>query len=200
MGSLSYGAQEMVGMDGMHEITYSPARALELLLFLVRELKAPTIHEVLKLLYFADKMHLSKFGCMATGDNYVAMKFGPVASNTYNLMKAARGDRNYWIHPAFYEIVKDSLTINDGKTLRALRAPDYDLLTDADLECLGGAIKMYGDMSFAQRTEISHDAAWVKAWEAANADEMNAGDMGLLDIAGTIDNASEVLEHLKAGC
>jgi len=200
MGSLNFGTQEMVGMEGMHEITYSPARALELLLFLAQELKSPTIHEALKLLYFADKMHLSKYGCMATGDRYVAMKFGPVASNTYNLMKAARGDRNYWIHPTFYELVKDGLTINDGKTLHALREPNYDLLTDADVECLGNAIRLYGDMSFTERTDISHDAAWTKAWETATTDEMNAGDMDLLEIATTVDNATEVIEHLKSGC
>ncbi len=35
------------------------------------------------------------FGRLITGDHYNAMKDGPVASNTYDIIKIARGDGRY---------------------------------------------------------------------------------------------------------
>jgi uncharacterized phage-associated protein len=89
------------------EISFSPHKAVESLLYVVARLIEPTVHEALKIRYFADKLHLAKYGWLASGDEYVAMQFGPVASSTYNLIKAARGDQSGWIHPLFNELVKD---------------------------------------------------------------------------------------------
>lgn len=183
----------------MREMTFSPVRALESLLFLAGNLEQPTIHEVLKLRYFADKIHLEKFGFMASGDNYCAMKFGPVASNTYNMLKAARGERSAWIHPDLISAVEGSLEVVNSKFVHALRAADLSVLAPSDAECLKEALAAYGNMPFKERTELSHDAAWERAWEAAASDSISAGDMTLVDIAATLPNAEEVVEHLRAG-
>jgi len=182
----------------MYEITFSPERALESLLFLTKRLANPTIHEVLKLRYFADKIHLSRYGFVASGDDYVAMEFGPVASNTYNMMKAARGERNNWIHPTFVELVNGVISVHEGYLLMALRDPNFDLLTPADVECLEEAVRRYGNMSFQERTDFSHDAAWRKAWDTAKDDSLKAGDMPIADIAETVENAAEVLEYMHS--
>src|ERR1700681_3309737 len=41
--------------------------------------------KVLKLVYFADRYHLRKYGRPVVGDEYVAMNYGPVASGTKDL-------------------------------------------------------------------------------------------------------------------
>ena len=181
----------------MYEITFSPERALESLLYLAKRLKQPTIHEVLKLRYFADKIHLSKFGFVASGDSYVAMKFGPVASETYNLIKAARGDQNKWIHPRFIELVRGNMSVENGKYITPLREADEMLLTKADVECMNEALCQYGNMRFDERTELSHDAAWKQAWNQAENDELGAGDMPVLEIAKTLENSADVLEYIR---
>ena len=182
----------------MREMSFSPQRAIESLLFLAGNLEQPTIHEVLKLRYFADKIHLSKFGFMASGDTYSAMKFGPVASHTYNMLKAARGERSNWIHPDFVEAVEDSLVVVESKNVRVLRAPNLELLATSDVECMKEALSLYGNMPFSERTELSHDTAWTKAWDAACNDSMDASDMGLTDIAETLENSAELIEHFRA--
>lgn len=182
----------------MREVTFSPRRAIESLLFLAQRLEQPTIHEVLKLRYFADKIHLSKFGFMASGDHYCAMKFGPVASNTYNILKAARGDQSSWIHPDFFAAVADSLVVEGSKNVRALRDPNLDLISRSDVECMEEALGLYGNMQFDARTDLSHDPAWEKAWEAACNDSMDAAQMSVSDIAETLENAAEVIEHIRA--
>lgn len=181
------------------EITFSPEKALEAILYIAAKLKEPTIHEVLKVRYFADKLHLAQFGWMASGDDYVAMKFGPVGSGTYNLMKTARGDESGFIHPRFAELVSGSLAVDpDRRTLRGLRTPDLSCLSSSEVSSLDNAIGRYGNMPFDERTELSHDAAWKLAWDAASEDEIGASPMVVASIAATLDNASEVLNHMRA--
>ncbi|EQD66934.1 hypothetical protein B1B_06098 [mine drainage metagenome] len=181
------------------EITFSPQKALESILYIAAKLDKPTIHEVLKVRYFADKLHLAEYGFLASGDDYVAMRFGPVASNTYNLLKAARGDQSPWLHPIFFAVVKDTLQItSDGYSLKSLRGTDLSQLSIADIECLDAAIKRYGNMSFEERTELSHDAAWQKAWDTASEDDMGQSSMLPMEIAQTLENAAEVLESLRS--
>lgn len=180
------------------EITFSPEKALESVLYIASKLRKPTIHEVLKVRYFADKLHLAEYGYLASGDDYVAMKFGPVASSTYNLLKAARGDQSGWIHPLFAKLVEGALGVDaDRKTLRALRVPSMDRLSQADVACLDEAVKRYGNMRFDERTELSHDAAWKEAWGAAAEDEIGQSPMPIKSIAGTLANAQEVIAHLE---
>jgi uncharacterized phage-associated protein len=181
------------------EITFSAEKALESMLYIASKLVKPTVHEVLKIRYFADKLHLANFGFMASGDDYVAMKFGPVATTTYNLLKAARGDQSGWIHPRLYELVVGTLEVSRGTNLvTALRAPELDRLSAADIASLDQALTRYGNMPFAQRTAISHDAAWQSAWDAATEDEAGQSPIKLADIAATLPNAQEVIAHLHA--
>jgi len=41
---------------------------------------------ILKLLFFAERYHLRKYGCMITDDTFYAMKHGPVASGARNIL------------------------------------------------------------------------------------------------------------------
>lgn len=177
--------------------TFSPKRAVEVLIFIAKHLKNPTIHEVLKIQYFADKLHFSKFGFMASGDSYVAMNFGPVASNTYDLLKAAGGKRSRWIHPTFVHLTEGAISVANGLTVHSLREPEVDEISPAELTCLEEAISKWGDMPFKARTELSHDSAWEKAWKNAGNENLLAGEMETLDIVRTLPNAEEVMEHLN---
>ena len=181
------------------EITFSPDKALESVLYIASKLAQPTVHEVFKIRYIADKLHLADFGFMASGDDYVAMKFGPVATTTYNLLKAARGDQSGWIHPRLYELINGALEVSRGSNVvTPRRAPMLDSMSAADIASLDQALTRYGNMPFAQRTELSHDAAWQAAWDAATEDEAGQSPINLADIAATLPNAQEVIAHLHA--
>lgn len=181
------------------EITFSPDRSLEAILFLASRLANPSIHEVLKLLYFADKLHLSRYGWLATGDDYVAMRFGPVASGTYNLLRAARGDQSGWIHPDFPRLARTALEVGgDARSLQILRSPDPSMLSPAFIEALESALDQYANMSFGQRTRLSHDAAWQEAWDLAAEDEVGQSPMSTESIAKTLSNADEVIARIHS--
>lgn len=173
----------------MQEI-FSPKMAIDVMLYVSSRLKNPTIHEVLKIQYFADKLHFSRYGFMPSGDNYIAMEFGPVGSKTYNLIKAARGDRNKYIPESFVAATDGSLEVR-GISVIALSEPDLSMLSEAQIECLDEAIGEYGNMDFGKRTMISHDAAWEKGWARSSK------AMATVDIVHTLPNADEVMEHLN---
>lgn len=182
----------------VREISFSPEKALEYTLYIASRLQNPTVHEVLKVRYFADKLHLAAYGFVASGDEYVAMQFGPVASSTYDLLKAARGDQSGWIHPRFYEVIDDALVVERGSNrVIPQRGPNTDYLSRADVAILDDAISRYGNMSFAERTHLSHDNAWKAAWAAAQEDEAGQSPMALEAIAATLDNSQEVIAHLN---
>lgn len=183
----------------VREISFSPEKALEYTLHIASCLKNPTVHEVLKVRYFADKLHLAAYGFVASGDDYVAMRFGPVASGTYNLLKAARGDQSGWIHPLFAEVVDDALKVERGTNrVVPLREANLDFLSKADVDVLNQALERYGNMSFTERTNISHDSAWESAWATAKDDEAGQSPMAVQAIAATLENAHEVIAHLNA--
>lgn len=181
----------------MRERSFSPERALESILFLSNRLQTPQIHEVLKLRYFADKLHMSRFGFPASGDSYSAMEFGPVASETYNILKAARGERNRWIADYYHDLVRDVLVVVN-KDVTPLRDARLELLSRADVQCLEEAIERWGGMTFKQRTKLSHDDAYSAAWAQAVERGSDAFEMPMLSIAETLENGKDVAEYLKS--
>src|SRR5437899_249948 len=71
---------------------FDPEKALQAILFVAHRIPEASFHQISKIIYFADKAHLQKYGRLICGDSYVAMKHGPVPSAIYDILKAVRGD------------------------------------------------------------------------------------------------------------
>src|SRR5688572_4207008 len=80
--------------------TFNEKAAVETILYIASRSKEPTYHRIAKLLYFADLLHLERYGRFICGDRYIAMKHGPVPSGVYAMMKAAEGGVSYYSFPA----------------------------------------------------------------------------------------------------
>lgn len=181
----------------MLEKQFNNQAAVESVLFLASRLKSPTIHEVLKLRYFADKLHMERYGFLASQDDYVAMNFGPVASRTYDILKAARGAQSAFIRDEYKRAVQDAFRVDDDAVI-PLRGEDQTLLSSSDIKCMSEVIEREGNKNFGERTERSHDAAWEKAWRRASSSGRKQSEMPLTDIAMTLENAEEVLEYIRS--
>lgn len=70
-----------------NKVWYDWEKTTEVLLYITEQVT--DVYNALKVLYFADKDHLAKYGRQICGESYVAMKDGPVPSCTYDLVKAA---------------------------------------------------------------------------------------------------------------
>lgn len=179
----------------LRELAFSPVSAIEALLYILDGRGgSTTVHDLLKVRYAADKVHLAQYGWIASGDRYCAMNFGPVASSTYDLLKVAGRKRNY-APPRFTELAVAALDASAYPHVRAKRKPDVSRLSSAEVAALDQALNST-PKDFGKRTEQSHDAAWQTArqrWSDNGDMEMPVGS-----IAGTLDNAREVLAYIDA--
>lgn len=55
--------------------------------YVLNTLGKAQFHELFKILYFADQEHIKIYGRPITGDKYIAMKYGPVPSFLYDILK-----------------------------------------------------------------------------------------------------------------
>jgi uncharacterized phage-associated protein len=119
-----------------------------------------TRKRLLKLLYFADRQHLLRYGRPIVKDYYVNMDQGPVASRAYDLIK---GNHHTWSLDVLAEFDKHFDTSGMYITLRD-RFLQTDLLSQSDVEILNATIAKYGQKTADHLSAISHrHKAWLES-------------------------------------
>lgn len=149
----------------------------------------PSFHKVFKVLYLAEKDHLSRHGRTIVGDTYIAMKYGPVPSAIYDGLKALKGTAPADPDLADLVVRLGNLVHVNGSQLTPIGEPDLDWLSDSDVECLDECIKNFGTKSFRELSVISHDDAWS-----------NAPTNGVITVESLVDslpNAEVVHSYLR---
>lgn len=137
----------------------NPRKALEAVLWLAHKQPGLTFHTVVKVLYYADKKHLNKYGRPVVGDGYHALEFGPVGSFAYRLLRGepyalealALRERPFEIRDRYHVHPKE-------------RKPDLLVFSPSDLEALEDAYRENANLSFKALTDKSHrEPAWREA-------------------------------------
>jgi Protein of unknown function (DUF4065) len=160
-------------------------KAVEALLFVANRMRRPTLFSISKVLFQADKMHLSQFGRPISGDYYVAMKHGPVPSATYDILKGLRGDPGFRLP----DRAVGALEVENNQFVVPQRAADERVLSPSELQCLAQSAAEHGTKSFSQLSGESHG----RAWQAADENDMINLESLLLEI----DNRDELREHFR---
>lgn len=170
----------------VHVKHFDRDKALEAILFIAKSLHNPTFHSISKMFYLSDKLHLQDYGRLICGDRYIAMEYGPVPSAIYNMMKvAAKKDS---IDVDWDEIIQESLTVKRGRDVIPKRESNLDLLSESETECIQKTIAEFGNKSFGELTDITHDSAW------GGTDDNQT--IPLASIVATLPNAAEVAGYL----
>lgn len=143
-------------------------------------------HRVFKILYFADKKHLVKYGSTITADRYIAMKKGPVPSLAYDILKALRFEGH--LAKSHDEFIPYFQPV-DSHTIQAQQLPDTDYLSESEIQCLDESIDTFAPLSFGARTNKSHDSAWTKT-------PIN-GEMNVIDIASAGGAQDDMIAYIK---
>lgn len=166
-----------------HRSRFNVEKAIEVLLYVSQRVQ--DLYVALKVVYFADREHLSRYGRLICGDSYVAMQYGPVPSGLYDLVKSVRGDGYCPIDLP----LSDAFAV-ENRSIRPKRAPNLDLLSESDIECLDEAIAKYGGLSFNQLKRLTHRD---RAFRAAD----GSGFMSLESIVLSLPDGKLLLEHLN---
>lgn len=153
---------------------FKEQKALTAILYVAHQLiakspeKRADLYKLQKILYFADKKHLAKYGRPITGDFYAAMKDGPVPSRTYDMLKQVRGDGCYCSTQNFLSELTRSIRFDGNITIQPLKPANMDLLSKSDTEALDYAIDRLKDLNFSKIKKMSHDSAYKAADESNN--------------------------------
>ncbi len=115
--------------------------------------------KALKLIYFADRYHLRKFGRPVTNDSYFAMPYGPVASQCLNLLN----EKEEFTAPIENEYRRKFLKRQDNLLFDSKAAVDESVLSQTDLEALGYAWETYSEKDEFQLADETHKfPEWLK--------------------------------------
>lgn len=154
---------------------------------------------ILKMLFFAERFSLRKYAQSITGDSFVAMKMGPVASKTYDLIKfSPYSDGLEYVSSALekdgeYGIKSRGVFVN---------IDDYDELSQSDFEALDFAINKFGIYSPSQLSAITHKyKEWAIFEDAINQNKssypMNMDDFFLETTEYTKEYSDISDQHAK---
>jgi len=105
---------------------------------------------IIKLLFFADRYHLRKFGRLITDDTYYAMQKGPVPSAAKEILNCSESDE---IYDYFNQLIcrKD-----EYKFFCQDFDPELDLLSESDKEALEFSIENFGHLAYYELVELTH--------------------------------------------
>jgi len=164
-------------------------KTLEASLYILGKVPSCDMHKLFKILYFADSEHLAEYGRPITGDEYIAMEFGPVPSLLKDVIKSVNRPNPY------LKINIDAKQYFDVVTyfVGAKRACNSDHLSESDIECLDKSIDALKSSNFEKRTKISHNSAW----ENAKNNNYN-GEINPLDMASSAGASFDMLKYIQS--
>ncbi len=120
--------------------------------FCFKNNKALNKMKAIKLLFFADRYHLRKYGRLITSDTYYALQYGTVGSLTKDILNENK------ISLGKYELdyVKEYIK-NMNLEYHLKKLPNYKLLSDSDIEALEFSYNNFNKFPEFQLSNITHD-------------------------------------------
>ena len=122
--------------------------------------------KALKLLFFADRWHLRKYGRPVSDCSYFAMKNGPVASEAKHV-----AEENARLKPAEHgyarRFVRRRGDYDATSLVHSVAEVDFAVLSESDMEALRFAWETFGHYSHEQLVEITHHYPEWKRHERA---------------------------------
>ena len=137
----------------------------------------------LKIIFLADRYHLRMYGRTVTGDHYVAMQYGPVASDSKRTFE-------FLGIPAYAQKYASSyLTPEEDHDILSVQPPDLDVFSETDIEAMDAALKTYAK----HRIGIVHFTHGFPEWKKheEQLQQVKAQDMDLSDFFLSAPAANE---------
>lgn len=119
------------------------------------------LYKVVKMAYFADKLHLHEWGRTITADVYCRMPHGVTPSGLYEMIKSVRGDGEWSTDlSGYFDVVKYKPTDDVEQLVVAKKKPDLDELSDSDIEVLDKIYEENRDLNFDELKAKAHDKVY----------------------------------------
>ena len=107
--------------------------------------------KALKLVYFADRYHLRKYGRLITNDTYVAMDNGAVPSSTRDIL-----EKTGFIGTQEKDYANRYISTKGGYDLESGTPPDNDVFSQSDIEAIEFAWEQFGHLDKYAIAKLTH--------------------------------------------
>lgn len=180
--------------------TFNYKKAVQALnLFAILEGGVINHTKAIKLIWLSDRLHLRNHGRTISGDFYFALKNGPVASCSLDLIKSTH------LSPQELSYRNNSIKRHNDYFIQSLKEFEPKVFSKKELEILNKIYTTYSYMNWSQISEFSHSFPEWKMYEDNLKKNRNSRfkiDMNLFfenvdDSTNLFINSSEELEALK---
>lgn len=107
--------------------------------------------KAIKLIYFADRYHLRKYGRPITNDEYVAMNYGPINSGVKDIVEESEflGSKEKEYSEKFIKKI-------DRYCFQSINEVDESIFSDSDIEALNFAWEKFGFYDQFELADLTH--------------------------------------------
>jgi uncharacterized phage-associated protein len=145
---------------------YDFDRALAATVYIAsRNLRNLDKYKLCKLIFLADKSHLVRYSRPITGDFFCAMEYGPVPSDTLNILN----DLLSGTIDQRVQRLMDCLEVDRSYRFphfRSKKKLDFEnYLSPSDIQVLDEIVRLHGEKTFDELKALTHEMpAYRKAW------------------------------------
>jgi uncharacterized phage-associated protein len=116
--------------------------------------------KAIKLIFFADRFHLRKYGRPITNDEYWAMEWGPVNSNTKDI-----ADMGGFLGAMEREYASQYVESPSKNIIKSIQEVDTKVFSQTDIEALAWAWETFGHRDGFDLADLSHEYPEWKKFE-----------------------------------
>lgn len=154
--------------------------------------------KIVKLLFLADKQHLLKVGRPILGDRYSCMPYGPVPSQSFNIIRDVI-DADPEMRPIAEARFDEFLEIDRSRkhpALVAKKAADLDIFSESEIAALDAAINSYGMLTGPALVNLTHDDP---IWTIPDKNRKQGSSVEIpFELFFEVNGADDMLEFARA--
>lgn len=178
-----------MGNKSLYQMDYE--KAIEAMVWLANKNPGIDIYHVSKVLYYAEKTHLNRYGRPILGATYIKMPYGQMPSEIRDIIT----HNTLMVEPDYLECFSSAVEVNKEHyyELTPRREADTNYFSGTDIECLEESLNKYKDKSFGELKRISHAENSYR-----ETSELQDKIDYLLMVDDENDNKEEVIEDIQS--
>lgn len=173
-----------MGMNGFEQ-----RKLNEIILYLLNVTGGMDYYHIFKILYFAEREHLAKWGHRMIADDFCALEYGPVPTHLYDAIKVLDSKGT-----ALAEILYEDMRlagVDAPNVLIPQRMADLRYISKSELEALDNSLKENSLLTFKQLMIKSHDSAWQDAYN-----KKKSGKISILKMAEAVNADDMIIKYI----
>jgi uncharacterized phage-associated protein len=166
----------MIDFKKYHYFDYE--KTIQLLAYIQKKANTTDKLTLIKLLFFADRMHIRRYCALISHDVYYALRNGPAASKTLNVL-----NHSNYLESDIFETKTNLLSkiqlINDKE--RIIKETSTNCLDKTEKQVVDTVVEIFGKFPLNVLINITHDYPEWKRYEDLLVEGLTDGELIMVD-------------------